>query len=50
MLMIQKPSTLDHFAIVCMGRFAGSVPRAAASVLHGKPRSLPLAVLIRTRI
>jgi len=32
------------------GDFAGSVPRAVASVAYREARSLPLAVLIRTRI
>src|SRR5215510_9263918 len=45
-----KSGCLAQFAIARTGRFAGSVPRAVASALHAKPRSLPLAVLICTRI
>src|SRR5262245_57924106 len=41
---------LERFAIAYMGRLAGSVPRAVASVTQREARSLPLAVLIRTRI
>jgi hypothetical protein len=41
---------LNEFAIARTGRLAGSVPRAVASAHRIKPRSLPLAVLILTRI
>ena len=45
---------LERIAVACTGactgRLAGSVPRAVASVLQVKLRSLPLAVLIRTGI
>jgi hypothetical protein len=38
---------LERIAIACTGRLTGSVPRAVASGLQAKPRSLPLAVLIQ---
>jgi hypothetical protein len=41
---------LERFAIACTGMLSRSVPRAVASVLRVESRSLPLAVLIRTRI
>src|SRR5262245_9825461 len=40
---------IDRVAIGCTGRRAGSVPRAVASVVQREARSLPLAVLTRTR-
>src|SRR5215475_4443178 len=44
------PRLLERIAIACTGRLTGSVPRAVASGLQAKTRSLPLAVLIRTVI
>jgi ribosomal protein S4E len=41
---------LERIAIAFIGRLTESVPRAVASGLHPKTRSLPLAVLIRTVI
>src|SRR5262249_62379762 len=40
---------LERISIACTGRLPGSVPRAAASALDVESRSLPLAVLTRTR-
>jgi hypothetical protein len=48
-LLYSARNTLDRIAIAYTGRRAGSVPRAVASVTHPEARSLPLAVLIRTR-
>jgi hypothetical protein len=42
------PGRIERIAIACTGRLTGSVPRAVASGLQAKPRSL--AVLIRTVI